>query len=80
MLTGWDLQVGFIQENGARLVSNMLNPGQGAIFPRGSFHFQANLGCEPVTFVSGLNNADPGVATVGQRCKWEVISVHLFID
>ena len=69
MLSGSSLQVGFLQENGARLVANTIVPGQGAIFPKGSFHYQSNLGCEPAAFVAGLNNEDPGVATVGQRCK-----------
>jgi len=67
MLTGSNLRVGFLQENGARLVINTLNPGQAAIFPKGSFHYQANTECEPVTFVAGLNSEEPGVATVGQR-------------
>jgi hypothetical protein len=38
-------------------------------FPKNSFHYQANLGCDPVTFVAGRNHEDPGVATVAQRCK-----------
>jgi len=80
MISGSNLKVGFIQENGARFVSNVLNPGQGAIFPKGSTHFQANLDCDPVTFVAGLNSEDPGVGTVAQRCKWETISVHLSIN
>jgi len=67
MLTGTTLQAGFILENGARLVTNILNPGQGFLYPKNAFHYQANLGCDPVTFVAGFNHEDPGVATVGQR-------------
>lgn len=76
MITGSSIKVGFIQENGDRLVSNVLTPGQGAIFPQGSFHYQANLDCDPVTFVAGLNSEDPGVGSVAQECKWETIQVN----
>ncbi|KAF9649044.1 RmlC-like cupin, partial [Thelephora ganbajun] len=67
MLTGSELKVGFLLENGVRLVTNVLKPGQGAIFPKGSFHYQVNTDCEPVTFVAGLNSEDPGVSSVAQR-------------
>lgn len=69
MLSGEALQVGFILENGARLVQGTLYPGQGFVFPKNSFHYQSNTGCTPATFVAGWNHEDPGVATVGQRCK-----------
>jgi len=61
------LQTGFIEENGARFVINTLSQGQGTIFPKGSTHFQANLGCEPLTFVAALNDEDPGASQVAQR-------------
>jgi len=67
MLTGQELQVGFLQENGARLVVNTVYPGQGTIFPKGSFHYLSNPQCGPVTYVAGLNAEDPGVASVAQR-------------
>lgn len=67
MLSGSNLQVGFILENGARLVQGSLNPGQGWVYPKNSFHFQSNIGCEPVTFVAGWNHEDPGIAHVAQR-------------
>jgi len=67
MVSGSSLKVGFIQENGARFVSNILTPGQGALFPMGSFHYQVNLDCEPVTFVAGLNSEDPGTGSLAQR-------------
>lgn len=73
MLTGSTLQVGFLLENGARLVQGSLAPGQGFIFPKTSFHYQSNIGCEPATFVAGFNHEDPGVAFVGQRCKRETL-------
>ena len=80
MITGSSLKVGFIQENGVRYVSNVLSPGQASIFPKGSFHFVANLDCEPVTFVAGLNSADPGTAAIAQRCKWSAIRANLPIE
>jgi len=67
VINGTQLEVGFIEENGGRYVSNIMTPGQGTVFPKGSIHFQANLGCEPLTFVAGLNNIDPGVISVAQR-------------
>ena len=63
------LEVGFIQENGAPYITNTLTQGQGTIFPMGSIHFQANLGCKPLTFVAALNSEDPGVNQIAQRCK-----------
>jgi oxalate decarboxylase/phosphoglucose isomerase-like protein (cupin superfamily) len=69
MLSGTCIQAGFLLENGIRLVENNVFPGQGMIFPKNSFHYQANLGCDPVTFVAGWNQEDPGASTVGQRCK-----------
>jgi hypothetical protein len=61
---------GFIEENGARFVVNTMSEGQGALIPKGSIHFQANLGCEPLTFVAALNNEDPGVNQIAQRCEY----------
>jgi len=67
VVNGTGLSVGFIEENGARYVSNTVLPGEGTIFPKGSVHFQQNLGCEPLTFVAALNNVDPGVLSIAQR-------------
>jgi len=67
VVNGTGLEVGFIEENGARYVSNTVLPGQASIFPKGSVHFQQNLGCEPLTFVAALNNVDPGVLSAAQR-------------
>ena len=69
MLTGTNIRAGFLLENGIRLVENDLSPNQAMLFPKNSFHYQANLGCDPVTFVAGWNHEDPGAATVAQRCK-----------
>lgn len=66
-LVNGQMDVGFIEENGARFVGNTLSQGQGTIFPKGSIHFQVNIGCEPITFVAALNDEDPGVNQVAQR-------------
>jgi len=66
-LVNGQMEVGFIEENGARFVINDLTPGQGTIFPQGSIHYQINLGCEPLTFVAALNDEDPGASQVAQR-------------
>jgi len=57
VVNGTGLEIGFIEENGARFVSNTVYPGQGSIFPKGSIHFQQNLGCDRLTFVAALNNS-----------------------
>ena len=57
-------QVGMLEENGARLVMNTLNPGQATLFPRGAIHFEQNLGCEPVLFVAAFADEDPGVSSL----------------
>jgi len=61
------MEVGFIQENGARFVTNTVGPGEAAVFPKGSIHYEQNLGCEPMTFIAALNSEDPGVNSVAQR-------------
>ena len=69
-LVNGQMDAGFIEENGARFVVNTLTQGQGTIFPKGSIHYQLNLGCEPITFVAALNDEDPGVNQVAQRCEY----------
>jgi len=69
-LVNGQMDVGFIEENGARFVGNTLTQGQGTIFPKGSIHYQLNLGCEPITFVAALNDEDPGVNQIAQRCEY----------
>ena len=70
LVSNGQLETGFIEENGARFVTNTMTQGQGTIFPKGSIHFQANLGCEPLTFVAALNDEDPGASQVAQRCEY----------
>ena len=69
-LVNGQMEVGFIEENGARFVINAMAPGQGTIFPKGSIHYQINLGCDPLTFVAALNDEDPGASQIAQRCEY----------
>jgi len=49
-----------IEENGARLVTEVLTPGKMTIFPAGSLHTMQNNGCGNATLVSALNSEDTG--------------------
>jgi len=66
-LVNGEMEAGFIEENGARFVSNVMTKGQGTIFPHGSIHYQVNTGCEPILFVAALNDEDPGTSQIAQR-------------
>jgi len=60
------IQSGFVAENGARFVMNEVTEYSAMVFPRGSIHFQANLGCERVDFVAALSEEDPGTLQIAQ--------------
>ncbi|KAK8206702.1 hypothetical protein M8818_004536 [Zalaria obscura] len=72
-----ELQTGFVLENGFLVadkdtatvtqISANLTAFQSTIFPQGSIHFQLNPTCEPATFVSTLNSADPGTSQIAQN-------------
>jgi len=66
-LVSGEMEAGFIGENGARFVYNVLTKGQGTLFPHGSIHYQINTGCDPVLFVAALNDEDPGTSQIAQR-------------
>ncbi|KAK4556202.1 hypothetical protein LTR86_006899 [Recurvomyces mirabilis] len=53
------------EENGARLVTETLLPGQATIFPQASMHMMVNNGCEDAQLVSALNSDDPGTQNIG---------------
>jgi oxalate decarboxylase/phosphoglucose isomerase-like protein (cupin superfamily) len=68
VISGDNLQVGFVEENGGRgAFINNLKSGQATVFPRGLIHFEQNLSCKRAKFISALNNEDPGVITVSKR-------------
>ena len=58
------LMTGMLAENGARLIMNTVQPGQATVFPRGSIHFEQNLGCEPINFVAAFSDEDPGTTSL----------------
>ena len=64
---GEQLRVAFVEENSGRTLVNDISAGMTTFFPEGLIHYQQNLGCEPVEYVSALNSEDPGVLTISQR-------------
>ncbi|KAF8811632.1 RmlC-like cupin [Phlegmacium glaucopus] len=77
---GGDLMAQFIQENGGRVITNTLSPGMATIFPKGSMHFQQNLGCDPVTFIASFDFVDAGVSQITKNFAMldqEVVSASL---
>ncbi|KAF8510872.1 RmlC-like cupin [Hysterangium stoloniferum] len=77
---GGDLKAQFIQENGGRVVTNTLSPGMATVFPKGSLHFQQNLGCDPVTFIASFDFVDAGVSQITKNLVMldqEVVSASL---
>lgn len=64
LISGENLVVSFIEENGGRTFTNTINAGMMTIFPLGLMHYQQNMGCEPAQYISALNSADPGVQTL----------------
>jgi len=63
---GGPLHTEFIMENGSPPVKNNLTVGQATMFPKGSMHFQQNLGCEPAVFVAAFDFPDPGTLSIAQ--------------
>lgn len=55
----------FVEENGGEgNVVNDLLQGDVMFYPQGLIHYQQNLGCEPVSFVTALNSEDPGIVSI----------------
>jgi oxalate decarboxylase/phosphoglucose isomerase-like protein (cupin superfamily) len=67
VLDGVNLQVGFIEENGGRTILNEIGAGHVMLYPKGLIHFENNLGCAPVRYLSAMNNEDPGMVTIANR-------------
>ncbi|KAL5716267.1 hypothetical protein ACHQM5_017983 [Ranunculus cassubicifolius] len=60
------LSVGFVTSNPEyRLFSNVLHPGDLAVFPAGLIHFQLNIGRVPAVAFAGLSSQDPGLGMIG---------------
>ncbi|CAF3770117.1 unnamed protein product [Rotaria sp. Silwood1] len=54
------LLTGFWLENGIDYVTNIVQEGQAVVFPKGSVHFELNIGCTPAVFIAARSNEDPG--------------------
>ncbi|OAP58912.1 hypothetical protein AYL99_06209 [Fonsecaea erecta] len=57
-------QTYMVAENGARTVTETLQPGQMTIFPQASIHTMMNIGCENAQLVSALNSDDSGTTNL----------------
>ncbi|OAP58787.1 hypothetical protein AYL99_06084 [Fonsecaea erecta] len=55
-----------VQENGARMVEQILTPGMMTIFPQASVHSMYNMGCGNNQLYSFLNDNDPGTLNIAQ--------------
>jgi len=64
---GGPIQAAFAMENGAKVVQNIVPVGSATLFPKGSMHFQQNLGCETAIFVSSFDFLDPGALQIAQN-------------
>jgi oxalate decarboxylase/phosphoglucose isomerase-like protein (cupin superfamily) len=59
-----DLQVGFAEENGGRVIVNRISTGFSTVVPRGLIHYQINLSCKNATYLVAYSSEDPGFVTV----------------
>jgi oxalate decarboxylase/phosphoglucose isomerase-like protein (cupin superfamily) len=59
-----DLQVGFAEENGGRVIVNRISTGFSTVVPRGLIHYQINLSCKNATYLAAYSSADPGFVTI----------------
>lgn len=67
VIKGSNLRTGFIEENSGRTIINDIKEGQSTFFPQGLIHYQQNLGCDTVQYLSALNSEDPGVVTLSNQ-------------
>ena len=59
-----DLLVGFAEENGGRVILNILDSVDTSFIPEGLIHFEINMGCKPAYYLSTYSSVNPGVITV----------------
>ena len=67
VLEAENLLVGFVEENGGRVLINNLGSSGASFIPKGLIHFEMNLGCKAATYLSSYNNVDSGVVTISDR-------------
>ena len=61
---GNNILVGFVEEDGGRLVLNKMKKGDATLFETGLIQFIANQGCDDAEIISGYSNKDPGYVQV----------------
>ena len=64
VINGSNIRAVFVEENGGRVISNVMRQGHVTFFPQGLIHYQQNLGCTTANYISALNHEDPGVVTI----------------
>ncbi|XP_024527002.1 putative germin-like protein 2-1 [Selaginella moellendorffii] len=64
LVSGGPLQVGFVDTAGVPRI-NLLHPGDLTVFPRGTMHFEINVGTKRAFYISALNSQNPGTLTSG---------------
>ena len=67
IVEGSYIDVGFLEEDGGRVINNRISKGQTTIFPQGLIHYIQNNGCEPSKILVALNSEDPGVISVSPQ-------------
>jgi oxalate decarboxylase/phosphoglucose isomerase-like protein (cupin superfamily) len=67
VIKGSNVTVSFVEENGGRVITNVIDTGKVSLFPQGLIHFQQNLGCEEAILLSALNAENPGVLTISPQ-------------
>ena len=67
VIKGSNITVSFVEENGGRVITNVVDVGKVSLFPQGLIHFQQNLGCEEAILLSALNAENPGVLTISPQ-------------
>ena len=83
IIEGENVQVGFVEENGGRVIINALRAGQTTFIPQGLVHYAQNLGCVKTKIIAAFNSEDPGVINVGSQTLMfprEALSATLNID
>lgn len=67
VVQGGPIYTEFIMENGANVINNSVPLGSATLFPKGSIHFQQNMGCAPTVFIASFDNVDPGTSQIAQN-------------
>jgi oxalate decarboxylase/phosphoglucose isomerase-like protein (cupin superfamily) len=67
VIDGDDFEIGFVEENGGRAITNRISTGFTTFIPRGLIHYGLNLSCKNTTIIGSFNSEDPGVISVAKQ-------------